>query len=89
MALCQSAGKPVPPAGSLWYKESWEGTNDMAPFPCSHDLTRPHGHTTLKHTLQFYTLSNRFLRESRVGVQGATEGHHQSIWHDSLSYLSA
>ncbi len=69
MDLYRSIGKPVLRAGSLWCKKSWEGTNDMAPFPCSHDVTRPHDHTTLKHTLQFYTLSNRCLRESRAGVQ--------------------
>jgi len=51
MKLYESIGTPVLSAGSLRGKQSWEGTKDMAPFPYSHDLTRPHSHTTQKHTL--------------------------------------
>lgn len=30
----------------------WEGTEDMAPFPCSYDMTCPHDHTIREHTLR-------------------------------------
>jgi len=52
MELCESIGRHVLLAGFPKCKQSWEGTKDMAPFPYS-DLTRPHGHTTQKHTLRF------------------------------------
>lgn len=52
MELYGSMGTPVLPAGSLRGKRLWEGTKDMAPFPYSYDLTRPHSHTTQKHTLR-------------------------------------
>ena len=48
MKLCGSLGTPVLPERG---KQSWEGTNNMAPSPYSHDLTRPHSQTTQKHTL--------------------------------------
>lgn len=40
-------------------KQSWEGTNDMVPFPRSQGMTRPRSHTIQQHTLRPCGLSNR------------------------------
>lgn len=34
---------------STWWEE---GTEDMVPFPCSHDMMHPHDHTIHEHTLR-------------------------------------
>lgn len=85
MEPCGSIGTPVLPASSLRGKQSWEGTKDMAPFPYSHDLTSPHGHTTQKHTLRSARCPMQW--EAEVRLQASPQSHHQSIWHGSLSYF--
>jgi len=43
----------VSPVAFSKRSQLWEGTDDMVPFPHSHEMTHPHDHTIGEHTLNY------------------------------------